>query len=235
MSTAYGRSIPVAIYKYGIVRPGAVWWPSLRKLREDVVAKIETLQGDTFTGGLAGPPDVIAHSLGTWLIGHALQQHPSLKIGRLILTGSILRPDFDWDSLIGNGQVEAVLNHYGARDFWAGITHFIIPDSGPSGRKGFNSAVPTQVCATNFGHSDFFRLENLGHVFEHVWRPFLTRELNVELAASAEPAAWHPAIWLFRATIVPILMLGVYWACIGILAVACLRGLYEGLRWFLTG
>ena len=230
MSTSYPRSVPVAIYKYGLVRPSAVWRPSLRRLREDVVAKVKGLSGDTEKGGFVGKPDVIAHSLGTWLIGHALQAHPSMKVGRVILTGSILRPDFDWDSLIAKGQVEAVLNHYGAEDFWAGIAHFLIPDSGPSGKRGFNSAINvTQICERDFGHSDFFQPQNLGRMFENVWRPFLSDQLDLELAASVEPADWHPAFWILRATVVPVLLLTLYWIIIVMLAVSCLAGFYGGL------
>src|SRR5579863_4112407 len=114
VSTAYGRSVPVAIYKYGLVRPGAIWRPSLDRKVNKLIAKIQVLAGDAGGNGFAGRPDIVAHSLGTWLIGHALQQYPSLKVGRVILTGSILRPDFDWGKLLVRGQVEAVLNHYGS-------------------------------------------------------------------------------------------------------------------------
>ena len=234
VSTAYSRSVPVAIYKYGLVRPGAVWRPSLRAKVEEVVSKIEELRGDTSQSGFSGPPDVIAHSLGTWLIGHALLWYPSLRIGRLILTGSILRPDFDWARILAGGQVEAVLNHFGSEDFWARIAHFAIPDSGPSGRRGFNAGNDvTQVCAQGFGHSDFFLQKNLGTVFENVWRPFLTSQLVVEISASAGPSAWASAPWILRATILPLLLLTVYWAIVGALVAACLLGLYDGAHWLL--
>jgi hypothetical protein len=234
VSTAYGRSVPVAIYKYGLVRPGAIWRPSLRAKVEDVVSKIEELRGETSRSGFSGPPDVIAHSLGTWLIGHALQWYPSLRIGRLILTGSILRPDFDWARILDRGQVEAVLNHYGSEDFWARIAHFAIPDSGPSGRRGFNSGTDlTQVCAQGFGHSDFFSQKNLRRVFEEVWCPFLTSQIDIQISAAAKTSAWRPAPWILRATILPLILLTVYWAIIGALVGACFLGVYDVVRWLL--
>jgi serine/threonine-protein kinase len=58
-------------------------------------------------------PDIIAHSFGTWLVGHALESNPDIQVGRVVLTGSILRPDFNWKEHMPSGQVEAVLNHYG--------------------------------------------------------------------------------------------------------------------------
>jgi hypothetical protein len=233
VSNAYTRSIPVAIYKYGWVTSGAVWRPSLRAKVKRVVSKIRKLQGDTVGNGFGGTPDVIAHSLGTWLIGHALQWNPTLKVGRVILTGSILRPDFDWGRLISQGQVEAVLNHYGTKDFWARVTHYVIPDSGPSGRYGFNSTVPVaQVRAERYGHSDVFRERNLPTVFETVWRPFLTQAAeDLKLAPSYSDSEWREAPWIWRATIVPLMLLAIFWICLGTLVFCCLLGLHELGRW----
>jgi len=231
VSTAYGRSVPVAIYKYGRVRPGAIWLPSLHHKVKQLVTRIQTLNGDTRENGFDGPPDVIAHSLGTWLIGHALQWNPSIRVGRVILTGSILRPNFDWDQLLARGQVEAVLNHYGSRDFWAGIAHFVIPDSGPSGRRGFDAAADvTQVCAEGFGHSDFFTTKNLKTVFDTVWRPFLTGQISADISASTGSTGWLPWPWIFRATLVPIFLLVIYWIIVVTLVCSCFFGIYEGCR-----
>jgi pimeloyl-ACP methyl ester carboxylesterase len=213
VATAYKRSVPVAIYKYGIVRPGVLSQWYLRRLEERVVERIETLQGRSEAQGFQGPPDVIAHSLGTWLIGHALQHHPTLKIGRLLLTGSILRPDFDWQSLRSNGQVQAVLNHYGTKDVWAAIAHYVIPDSGPSGRIGFLQDAPViQVEAEGFRHSDYFDEQHLPEVFEQTWRPFLTRPAGELSAMSTGPTRnWSSAFWPFRATVLPVLLLILWW------------------------
>lgn len=232
VSTAYGRSVPVAIYKYGLVTSGAIWRPSLRRMVTRLESRIHALLGDAEGNGFTGRPDVIAHSLGTWLIGHALQRNPFLKVGRVILTGSILRPDFDWGTLLARGQVEAVLNHYGSSDFWAGIAHFFIPDSGPSGRIGFNnSADITQACAEGFGHSDFFTSRNLGTVFEETWRPFLIGQTTIDIAAATGTSAWLPMPWIFRATLIPLFLLAICWASAAALLFSCALGIYEACRW----
>jgi hypothetical protein len=232
VSTAYGRSVPVAIYKYGLVRPGAIWRPSLNRKVNKLIAKIQVLAGDAGGNGFAGRPDIVAHSLGTWLIGHALLQCPSLKVGHVILTGSILRPDFDWGTLLARGQVEAVLNHYGSRDFWSGISQFLIPDSGPSGRRGFNPGSHiTQVCAPDFGHSDFFTLENLPRVFTTVWQPFLTDQITISAGAETETLRWLPPIWPFRGTLLPLLLLALYWVILASVACSCLLGIFVGYHW----
>jgi hypothetical protein len=232
VSTSYSRSVPVAIYKYGLVRPGAIWHPSLRRKVGSITAKIRKLQGDTHENGFAGPPDIIAHSLGTWLIGHALQWNPTLRIGRLVLLGSILRPDFDWARLIARGQVDAVLNHYSSEDFWARVAHYIIPDSGPSGRCGFDLKAPVmQVRADGLGHSEFFLEDNLAKIFETVWRPFLmspTQELLI--SAIGPEIKWRQAPWICRATVFPLTLLAVYWAGLGGLICCCVLGAWEAVR-----
>jgi len=214
VATTYGHSVPVAIYKYGLVRPGAISRWYLRRLVQSVLEKLFRLNGLTKDSGLGGPPDVIAHSLGTWLIGHALIRDSSLKIGRLILTGSILRPDFDWPSLISNGQVQAVLNHYGTRDIWATAAHYVIPDSGPSGRIGFvrSSPMVVQVQAEGFAHSDFFNDDNLPRIFENIWRPFLTApQADLSSLSNHKVTTWSEAIWPFRATLLPLILLSIWW------------------------
>jgi hypothetical protein len=236
VSTAYKRSVPVAIYKYGIVRPGAVCRWCLRRLEERVIERIHRLEGDTGAEGFEGPPDVIAHSLGTWLIGHALQRDPKLKIGRLLLTGCILRPDFDWRALESRGQVEAVLNHYGTKDFWAGVAHYVIPDSGPSGRIGFVSGAPVvQVRAEGFGHSDYFTQENLGRIFQQTWQPFLTMPFEkLESIGVGGGTAWSRAAWPLRATILPVLLLIVLWTIVAALLGCMVLGMIDAYRFLLS-
>jgi hypothetical protein len=231
VSTAYLRSVPVAIYKYGLVRPGALWLPSLRRLSEELAAKIVKLKGVTEENGFAGPPDVIAHSLGTWLLGHALLWNPSLKVGRIILTGSILRPDFDWATLIARGQVEAVLDHYGMKDRW--VAHYAIPDSGPSGRVGFNAHVPVvQACEPEFKHSDFFSEKNLPEVFEKVWRPFLTMPAGDLLNSYASSGAkWRQARWIYRATLLRSVLLTAFWGSLAVLMCFCIVGGFTAVAW----
>src|SRR5258708_6807550 len=91
VSRTYRRSVPVAIYKYGIVRPGAVLKFRQHALVNGLNARIRRLSGETGKDGFGSTPDVIAHSLGTWLLGHALIEDQTLRVGRIILTGCILR------------------------------------------------------------------------------------------------------------------------------------------------
>ena len=91
------------------------------------------------------------------------------------------------------GQIEAVMNHYGTKDFWAARAHESIPDAGPAGRRGFDfyrecwpadkrdppDRVLLNVAAPGFGHSRFFKNDDgdpstMRRQFSDVWEPFLT-------------------------------------------------------------
>jgi hypothetical protein len=203
ISRTYGRSVPVAIYKYGVVRPGAILKFRLRALTRQLAARIKRLSGQTEQSGFGGVPDVLAHSLGTWLLGHALKEDSTLRVGRVILTGCILRPDFDWASLIATRQVEAVLCHFGTKDFWARVAQYVIPDSGPSGRRGFNDRTGVlHFKSPGVRHSDFFLERRMPTFYREVWQQFLTSPGPEPLQAE-EPLgkAWRPTFWILRATL----------------------------------
>lgn len=91
---------------------------------------------------------------------------------------SILRPDFPWRILRDRGQVEAVMNHYGERDAWARIACYFIPNSGPSGRRGFDASTEAlNRPEPSFRHSTFFREDGMRTSYRDLWQPFLQRPL----------------------------------------------------------
>lgn len=198
ISTTYGRSVPVFIYKYGKVRPGSFFRFRQRQFVKGLVARIVALAGEQKSSRYGPKPDVIAHSLGTLLLGKALEAFPELKVGRVVLAGSILRPDFNWQQIRQRGQVDAVLNHWGGRDIWTRCAHLAIPDSGPSGAGGFNhvDAIFNRV-EDDFSHSSFFLSSELPSVFAKVWQPFMTRPKDRlrEIANSSRPTQWKPSFW----------------------------------------
>jgi hypothetical protein len=206
----YGRSVPVFSYKYGQLRPGVLFGRRRSSLVTRTVNSIRELSGDAASAHLGGPPDVISHSFGTWLVVHALLADRDLQIGRLILTGGIVPPDFDWSSV--EGQVEAVLNHRASRDRVVPLAPYFIPDSGPSGKYPFDRGdVVLDLVTDGWGHSDFFSTENLASSFEEVWKPFLTVPSP---AAKTHPAGtWKPPAYLLRAR-------ALRWLAIGLLAAA---------------
>jgi pimeloyl-ACP methyl ester carboxylesterase len=191
-ATTYKRSLPVFIYKYGKVRSGVFLQWRQRQLSRQLEQKLRYLNNKYGLGGSG--PDVIAHSFGTWLIGRVLMDNPSLRVGRVILAGSVLRPDFDWSLLIGRGQVIAVLNHCALRDEWVPLAQLVIPRAGPSGVHGFLDGSPIHREEQTFGHSTFFRPDQMPRNYEAVWDLFLTRpaERLDELRAGDPITEWRP-------------------------------------------
>jgi len=220
IGTTWGRSVPVAVYKYGIVIAGVVLFWRRRRLRNALREKLASLAEEARDRGHTGRPDMIAHSFGTWLIGHLLLDELRLKpgerlrFGRIILTGCILRPDFDWDPILEAGLAQDVLNHFAPDDRvvpWAQLT---IPDSGPSGNRGFDGGRVLNIRADGRGHSGLFSMDRrtadgltiLENSYQSVWRPFLTLPRNEfqRLPDRVDPPErWRPPPWPLRGTLFP--------------------------------
>lgn len=224
LATTWGRSVPVAVYKYGIVIAGVMMTWRRRKLQNDLRSKLAALRDEARAQGFSGKPDVIAHSFGTWLLGHLIENELTrepedrLKFGRIILTGCVLRPDFDWKRIKDADLVDDVLNHYGSKDPIVLLAHATIWDSGPSGRRGFDGDQVFNVRADGCGHSDLFSIDKcvvfsidkgvvhahrfqgcsdnpsaISHLedsYKRFWRPFLTlpRQELGGLPDRADPA-----------------------------------------------
>jgi hypothetical protein len=115
-------------------------------------------------------PSIIAHSFGTYLIAAAIEKYPQIHFDRIILTGSIIRPEFPWEEFISRGQVGAILNQHGGHDIWVRIVEWFVADAGPSGGRGFDSDVGIiQQNHPGFNHGDYFY--DLNYISN--WIPFL--------------------------------------------------------------
>ena len=181
LSKVYRYSIPVFVYKYGRLLLSPLLTLRQKRyvniLREELHQRIHEMGN----AGYDPRPTVIAHSFGTWLIAHALEADPELRVGRVVLTGSIVSPNFDWHRLMRNDQVEAVLCHSAGRDLPVRLTAFFIPDSGPSGVRGFNDRENIlHAHSSKFGHSHFFRTSILSRNVDYPWGDFLTCQVPAE-------------------------------------------------------
>lgn len=181
LSQMYGYSIPVSIFKYGNIKLGALLLlPKQRyiaKFGKEIRKLSQEING--------GKPDVIAHSYGTLLLSEVLkcEEFKDIELGRVILVGSIVQPNYSWEKIVSEGRVEAIMCHYSHKDLWVRVAHFTIPGSGPSGFIGFNDRnTVVHVKENSYGHSDYFLEDNLYHVMNDTWAPFLTKNSN-ELAS----------------------------------------------------
>ncbi len=198
LSRIYGYAIPTFVYKYGriMISPFITWrqrhyQDKLVRMLCDRIREMESEYGPR--------PDLIAHSFGTWLIAQALisDRGREIRLGRLILTGSIVPPDFDWRSLIDDGRVEAVLCHTASKDWVVRSAPFFVPRSGPSGYRGMNEGSPVYHHHSSWGHSGCFSKRDFDDCIENIWGPFLTSPLS-RLSARFEPApsgCWTRRWW----------------------------------------
>ena len=175
-------SAPVLIYKYGWATIDVLVCWLHRKLASRLGERMRIAIAQAEASQRPTRPDIIAHRFGTHLQSMVLTDpdFEDLKFGRVITAGSIIRPDFDWDSLIENGRVETVLNHVGGKDKPVLIAQFAIPGTGPCGRVGHTANKAINVCMPTFKHADFFLTENLRAqiVDGGLWHNFLTHPLE---------------------------------------------------------
>jgi pimeloyl-ACP methyl ester carboxylesterase len=116
-------------------------------------------------------PSLVAHSLGSWIVGNAMLKHPGICFDKIILAGSILPQDFDWATLFARGQISLVRNECGQKDPWPHFAKIFVARTGTAGKKGFdwyNTHVQNVRCEW-FGHSDSLMRAHI----ETQWLPFL--------------------------------------------------------------
>lgn len=137
---------------------------------------IDSYKGEIELASPRKRPSVVAHSFGCFTIGYAMLKHKEIKFDKVILCGSILPSDFDWNTLFVRDQVGRVLNECGDDDVWVALAPYAVRGTGRSGRDGF--AFLGSKCRNEFcidcEHGDFFQP---GHI-AGTWLPFLTTEPN---------------------------------------------------------
>jgi len=104
-----GKRLAIASVRYGYFGMGQFL---LRRDREKYVRWFM----DQYTETLASYPAVeevhfIGHSNGTYLLASALDQYCSLKMERLVLAGSVVPRDYDWNKVFAANQVRQVRNY----------------------------------------------------------------------------------------------------------------------------
>jgi len=92
-------------------------------------------------------PHVIAHSMGTKLVGTALREYPQVRLRNVVLTGCVLPTNYPWRGVLtaNPSAFVHVRNDVGSRDFVPWLAHKghqlgILPGFGMSGRVGFDTS-----------------------------------------------------------------------------------------------
>ena len=209
LARVFPTSVVVVMHRYGLIRTGALFRRRQRVAINRLAERMRQFEDHGADQRLARP-HVVAHSFGAWLIGNVLQRNPDIRVGRIILAGSVLRPDFDWNALITGGQVEAVLNHCGSRDYWSWVSEYFIPESGPSGFRGFAECAGVFNCANRrFRHATFFEERYIKDIQQSLWRPFFSLPVDKlrQLTGPEVRSTWRPAPRVLSANLFRLLLL----------------------------
>jgi len=113
---------------------------------------------------------VIAHSFGTYLVAEAFRRDEELRVARLLLCGSVIEPNYEWNARKRQLMEQEVLNEVGTRDVWPVLATTATWGFGPSGTFGFGSA-NVRDRFHDGGHSDFFNTDFM----EKFWVPFVLK------------------------------------------------------------
>jgi hypothetical protein len=108
--------IPIP-YDYGHVALWQIYFPWVRRQKLALIHKIvQEIQSEY---GVV--PSVVCHSFGTWLVSRLLTERPNTRFHNVILTGAIVRCDYDWNAMLkadatSTCQVYRVINEKQTQD-----------------------------------------------------------------------------------------------------------------------
>ncbi|MGE8451197.1 MAG: hypothetical protein ACN6OP_11385 [Pseudomonadales bacterium] len=154
-------ALQVAHFKYGYFSVLAFALPLLRWLA------VRTFRRSILAAAARHPDHelmIVGHSNGTYLIGHALRQSTQAlrgRIGTVVLAGSVLRSDFDWEPVISESGIERVINDCGVDDGILVLSQLGVLFTGMAGRIGFHGMTGSKLHNRYFpgGHSHYFERE----------------------------------------------------------------------------
>ncbi len=171
-------------YKFGYFSIAAFLLPPLRwlvvrRFRHDLLALCKHKRSRV---------DLVGHSFGTHIIAWALmglKENDGLHIHTLILSGSVLRSNFPWRSLLGQ-RIRRVINDCGSKDKILFLSQFWVLFTGMAGRSGFIGATSDvfRNRYSEFGHSGYFVDNNQNPDLTYMrdnWVPLLTADLPIKM------------------------------------------------------
>lgn len=117
---------------------------------------------------------IVAHSFGTYIFAKILETNSDIKFHRIILCGSIISEDFQWENYSHRleSDVEGhwhVVNDCGMKDIWPVLAASSTWGYGASGRFGFGHG-RVKDRFFDAGHGDFFSDDHI----KKNWLPYLS-------------------------------------------------------------
>lgn len=130
---------------------------------------------------------VIAHSFGTFIVARLLQDKFDLQFNKVILCGSVLPYDFEFEQIKGRFQ-SPIMNEVGTRDIWPAIAESVTFGYGSAGTYGFRRPLVRDRWHNGAHHGYFLNRE----FCEKYWIPLLRDGAMIAGAESPE----HPRLWI---------------------------------------
>ena len=198
-----GKSAYVSVAGYG-------YFPMLRFLLLGARQRNVRWFMDEYTEAIARCPKAaisyIGHSNGTYLAASALQRYRACTLDRIAFAGSVVRADYDWDSLVSQGRVGAIRNDVASADWIVGIFPGFfellrLGDLGTAGHNGFEDqeGKKNTVAYFNGGHGAAIQPQNHASLAHFVLTGEIVREEGLLVkepsshVAMAAKLCW--AIW----------------------------------------
>jgi len=126
----------------------------------------------------------IGHSFGTYIFARALQKYSALQVGRILLVGSILHPDFPWDKFVPK-RIQWVRNDCQNKDIVIALTGpgllKKLRKFGASGLIGFKTTTQMRQFWMNGWHSFPSGTDYYANVSKYVIGPFAVDDIPTPL------------------------------------------------------
>jgi hypothetical protein len=194
--------------KYGFFDAFRFWFPG--RLRRKPIDELRWRIRDAHNLYPGARLSAIAHSYGTYAICQILDDDPGMKLGRLVLCGSILSTSLRWDKMRRQITSE-IINECGIRDIWPVLAESTTWGYGASGTFGFG-APGVHDRYHHCGHSDYFTEQMVADY----WLPWFQTQAKIHTGHDKR----SPYLWSFLTIIklkywVPTLLL-IAGACLGV-------------------
>lgn len=211
---AHVKVVPI---KYGYLDLVRFWSPLFT--RHPAIARVNTQLQSAIDEHPGHDVVVIAHSFGTYAISEILKSNRLIRINRLLLCGSIIPKDYDWDAVErlfvvppGKSLRDVIINDCGCRDVWPVLAQSTTFGYGSSGTYGFGASQVTDRFHDT-SHSGLFVPALIGEF----WTPFVLRRDIAESRFETSGVSWPAWLKLFRLPYN-------YAACLALLLLAVLFG-----------
>lgn len=164
-------NVSVVPLGYGFFSVLGLLGPFRKKPVEDVEKKIQDIRTNNQNADVV----MVAHSFGTYIVSRLLIKNQTLNIKRLLMCGSVVRRNYEWEKLPAQYNRGTVINEVGTRDLYPVLASAGTFGYGATGRFGFQGP-RVYDRFFDFGHSDFFDDSH----FQKYWKPFILDGIVIE-------------------------------------------------------